>query len=152
MLRLKTTGSIIVNLSNEKRENDRESWILLIALLSICGFLCLNVVLGLFGVLWYNIHKRKTEIGLRQAMGAHSFDITKQFILEIIIIASIGVLIGVFFAIQVPILKVTEYPNILFYKAIMWSSAIILLLVFLCALIPSLQAAKITPGRALRAD
>jgi len=33
-------------------------------------FLILNVILGLFGLLWYNINLRKAEIGLRRALGA----------------------------------------------------------------------------------
>lgn len=148
----KSTGSIIINLSKRRTEKGRTSWLLLIGLLSICGFLCLNVALGLFGVLSYGISKRKSEIGLRQALGAHGFDITKQFIIEILILASIAIIIGVFFAIQVPFLKLTEYPDRFFYMAILYSIGIILALVFFCALFPSLQAAKITPANSLHED
>jgi len=148
----KSTGSVIHSLAKRKVDNSRESWLMLIALLSICGFLCLNVALGLFGVLSYAINKRKSEIGLRQALGAHGFDITKQFILEILILAGVSILLGTFFAIQIPILKITEYPDVFFYKAIGYSTGIILLLVFTCALFPSLQAARITPANSLHED
>jgi len=114
--------------------------------------LCLNVALGLFGVLWYNISKRKSEIGLRQAVGAYSFDITKQFVLEIMILTGIALLIGIFFAVQIPILDVTEFPDSMFYKSIIYSSMIILTLVFVCALFPSIQAAKISPADSLHED
>lgn len=147
-----TTGSTIENLAKEKKNNSRESWLMLIALMSICIFLCLNVALGLFGVLWYNISKRKSEIGLRQALGAHGSDITKQFILEILILTGIAIALGIFFTIQVPLLKMTEYPAILFYKAIIYASLIILTLVFICALFPSLQASRITPATSLHED
>ena len=148
----KTTGSTIQTLEKLRKEDSAESWILVIALLFVCGFLCLNVALGLFGVLWYNISKRKSEIGLRQAVGANGFDITKQFILEILVLTGFALFIGIFFAIQIPYLEVTEYPKTLFYKSIFYSSLIILTLVFLCALFPSIQAAKITPANSLHED
>lgn len=147
-----TNGSIIQSLEKKRKENSRESWVMLIALMFICGFLCLNVALGLFGVLWYNINKRKAEIGLRQALGAHSFDISKQFILEILILTGLALAIGIFFAIQIPLLNVTEFKDVIFYKAIFYASLIILTLVFICALFPSFQAAKITPANSLHED
>jgi len=148
----KKTGNVIVNLEKERIAEDRESWMIFIALLSICGFLCINVALGLFGVLWYNINKRKAEIGLRQALGAHGLDISKQFIMEIMVLTLVALLIGVFFAIQVPLLDLTEYPAKMFYKAIIYAMGIILALVFVCALFPSIQAAKITPANSLHED
>lgn len=147
-----TNGNVIMSLDKMKNEKSRNSWILLIALLSVCGFLCVNVALGLFGVLWYNISKRKSEIGLRQALGAHGFDITKQFILEIMILTLFALVVGIFFAVQIPILEVTEYPSVLFYKSIFYSTIIILVLVMLCAFFPALQASKITPATALHED
>jgi len=148
----KSTGNIIVNLEKERIAEDRESWMIFIALLSICGFLCVNVALGLFGVLWYNINKRKSEIGLRQALGAYGIDITKQFILEVMILTLVALVVGIFFAIQVPLLDLTEYPSTMFYKSIAYASLIILTLVFVCALFPSFQAAKITPANSLHED
>lgn len=148
----KKTGNVIRDLEKVRQDDSRESWILFIALLSICGFLCVNVALGLFGVLWYNINKRKSEIGLRQALGAFSRDITRQFISEIMILTLIAIAIGLFFAVQIPLLKLTEYPDVMFYKAMVWASLIIFTLVFICALFPSFQAAKITPANALHED
>ena len=149
---IKSNGSVIENLEKRRIENGRESWLMLGALMFVSIFLCLNVALGLFGVLWYNINKRKPEIGLRQALGANGFDITKQFVLEILILTGVALFIGIFFAIQIPLLDVTEYPDQLFYRSIIYSSLIILTLVFVCALFPSIQAAKITPANSLHED
>ena len=148
----KTTGSSIQPLDKIKTESSKESWVLLYALMSVCIFLCLNVALGLFGVLWYNINKRKAEIGLRQALGADGFDITKQFIVEMMILTGFALAIGIFFVIQIPLLDVTEYEDSLFYRAIGYSSFIMLALVMLCALFPALQAARITPANSLHED
>lgn len=148
----KTTGSIIQSLDKRKKESSEDSWLLLYALMGVCIFLCLNVALGLFGVLWYNINKRKAEIGLRQALGADGFDITKQFIIEMLILTGFALIIGIFFVIQIPLLDVTEYEDSLFYRAIGYSTLIMLALVMLCALFPALQAARITPANSLHED
>jgi putative ABC transport system permease protein len=148
----KTTGSSFQTLDKRKKESSRESWVLLYALMTVCIFLCLNVALGLFGVLWYNINKRKAEIGLRQAMGASGFDITKQFIIEMLILSGFALVVGIFFVIQIPILDVTEYDDSLFYRAITYASLIMLALVTLCALFPAIQAARITPANSLHED
>ncbi len=148
----KSTTFIIENIDKLRERDSRSTWIPLIALLSICGFLCINVALGLFGVLWYNINKRKGEIGLRRAVGAHSSDISKQFILEILILTLIAICLGVFFAIQVPLLNIGPLEPINMYWAILLSIVILLVLVIICALNPSWQASRLHPAIALHED
>ena len=148
----KSQNFIINNIDKMRARDSNETWIPLLALLSICGFLCINVALGLFGVLWYNINKRKGEIGLRRAVGAHSSDISKQFILEILVLTLIALLVGIFFAIQVPLLKIGPLEPVNMYWAIVFSALILLLLVVICALNPSWQASKLHPAIALHED
>ncbi len=149
---LKTPNFVIQDAPLLRSRSNREKWIPIVILLSMCGFLCLNVALGLFGVLSYAISKRRGEVGLRRAMGAHSTDITMQFILEVVLLASIAVTIGLVFAIQIPLLKVIDIEASIFYRGIMWSIVIILVVVTLCALYPSLQASRIHPATALHED
>lgn len=149
---LQDESFIILKLEEERKLNSRSTWIPIIAILSICTFLCVNVALGLFGILWYNINKRKSEIGLRRALGAHSSDITKQFIFEILSLTGVAVLLGIFFAIQVPLLKLGPLDPINLYYAIGFSTLIIMVLVTVCALYPSWQASKIHPAIALHED
>jgi len=148
----KADNFVIQNLDKNRKRNSADTWIPIILLMSICGFLCLNITMGLFGVLWYNIHKRRSEIGLRRAIGAHSSDIRKQFVLETIILTSISIILGAFFAIQVPLLKLGPLEPINMYWSIGISALIILVLVTLCALQPSWQASKIHPATALHDD
>lgn len=148
----KSSSFIINNVDQMRARDSKDTWIPLIALLSICGFLCINVALGLFGVLWYNINKRRGEIGLRRAIGAHSTDISKQFILEILILTLIAILLGIFFAIQVPLLQIGPLEPINMYWAIALSTAILLVLVIICAVHPSWQASKLHPAIALHED
>ena len=49
----------IEDLEASRIRSGRATWIPIIAALAICGFLILNVALGLFGVLYYSISKRK---------------------------------------------------------------------------------------------
>lgn len=123
-----------------------------IIMLTICGFLIFNVILGLFGILWSNINQRKGEIGTRRAMGATKALIAGQFIGEVVVITTFALLLGSFFAIQLPILGVFGIENMIYIKAMMLAIFVIYLLVIICAFYPSWQAAKIHPAVALHAD
>ncbi len=124
----------------------------LIIMTVICVFLLINVALGLFGVLWYNINQRKGEIGLRQALGSTSARISQQFVSEMWILASFGVIIGIFFAIQFPILNVFDVSTEIYLLAILCSFLLVFLLTTLCAVLPSSQVANILPAVALREE
>lgn len=142
----KSKSFSINNAEKLRNRTANSTWIPIIAVLSICAFLCINISLGLFGVLWYNINRRRSEIGLRRAVGAHTTDISRQFILEILLLAGSAILIGSFFAIQIPLLNVIDLASYHFYTAIGVSALIIILLVLICAFMPSRQAARISPA------
>jgi putative ABC transport system permease protein len=121
--------------------------------LSIVGcFLVINVALGLFGVLWYNINKRRGEIGLRRAVGATGSSVSNQLIMESMILATFSLIIGSFFAIQFPLLNVFDLSAGIYLVAILFSIIFIYLLVFLCSLYPGRQAAAIYPAVALHEE
>ena len=149
---LKSSSFVIQDAPLLSKRSNLETWIPMVALLSICAFLCINIALGLFGVLSYSISKRKGEVGLRRAIGASGGSITRQFTLEIVLLTSMAILAGVIFAIQVPILELIDAPHDIFYRGIFYAALIILAVVTLCALYPSIQAARIHPATALRED
>jgi len=148
----KKNGHTIRKIEQQRINNSRGTWTSMIALLSISGFLILNVALGLLGVLWFNINKRRSEIGLRRALGATGGNISTQFVGEIIMVTLIGILFGVFFAAQFPLMKLFDVENINYYYGMLLAAGIILLLVFICALYPSQQAAKVSPAVVLHED
>jgi putative ABC transport system permease protein len=128
------------------------TWIPMVALLIVGGFLIINVILGLFGVLWYNINRRYSEIGLRRATGATANMIQKQFLGEILVLATFGIIIGCFIAFQFPLLNVFNINSSTYFLAIIISTLSIYALTAFCAWYPSWQASKIKPAVALHEE
>jgi putative ABC transport system permease protein len=146
-------SSIEITHVSELRISKNEATVMPMIIFSIiAGFLILNVALGLFGVLWYNINKRKGEIGLRRAIGASGSSVSLQLVAESFVLASMSLIVGVFFALQFPLLGVYNVPSAVYLTAILLSVGFIYVLVILCALYPGKQAAAILPAVALHEE
>ena len=130
---------------------DQAKFILIpaIALGIVCGFLIINVAMGLFGVLWQNISRRYSEIGIRRALGATKTSVRFQIIGEVLVLASLALFGGVLLAVQFPLLGVFNVESGIYFLAIMFSLIVIYLLVAFCAWYPSRQASAIEPAEAL---
>jgi putative ABC transport system permease protein len=116
----------------------------------IAGFLIFNVALGLFGVLWNSISRRRNEIGLRRAVGADAGNISKQILGESLVLATFAIIIGIFLALQAPLFGLTSsVGSTSFIFAIACSALMIYLIVSICAVYPSWLAARIQPAEAL---
>jgi putative ABC transport system permease protein len=136
-----------------KRTNANLFAVVPMIVLSIVGcFLIINVALGLFGVLWYNINKRRGEIGLRRAVGATGKSVSSQLIAESMILATLALIIGSFFTVQFPLLNVFDLQASIYIIALVLSLVFIYLLVFICSLYPGRQAAAIYPAVALHEE
>ena len=134
----------------EKRERQAKFTLIpLIIIGTVAGFLIFNVVLGLFGVLWYNISKRFSEIGIRRALGATQSAIRRQMVGEVLVLATFGIALGLLLAVQFPLLGVFDVEDSTYMYAILLSLLLVYLLVTLCAWYPSRQAAAIEPAEAL---
>lgn len=118
----------------------------------ITGFLIINVVLGIFGVLWHNISLRKEEIGVRRAVGSTGRGIYTQLIGEMLILATLGMIPALIIAAQFPILNVFNVESHIYLLAIALSAVLIYLLVGLSAVLPGKQATKIQPAIALHEE
>jgi len=124
-----------------------------LAALAVVGlFLIVNVALGLFGVLWYNISQRRAEIGLRRALGATSTSIGWQFLGEMLVLTLMGVSIGLLLAAQFPLLGAFDVAAEVYVLAMLLASGIIFVLTAVCAWHPSRLAAAIHPAAALREE
>ena len=138
---------------NEMRTSQNKVALIPLLIFSVvCGFLIINVALGLFGVLWYNINRRISEIGLRRAIGAASGQVYRQFIGEVLVLATFGVLFGIVVAAQFPLLQVFQVQTSVYVTALGAAVVIIYALAAGCAAYPSLQAARIAPATALHEE
>lgn len=145
----KSTEVIIWDMAKDRRKSNRSVLIPMVILIVISGFLLINIGLGLFGVLFTQINRRRAEIGLRKAMGATPAEVTWQFVLEVLLVTGGALVLGAFFAVQVPLLELLPIPGKFFYWSILLSIATIILIVTLCALVPSRQAARLQPADVL---
>lgn len=147
-----------VKISSMQRDRDRiarSTWIPIVIFMVIAGFLVVNVAMGLFGVLFYTIAKRKGEIGVRRAMGATRGEVTRQFTLEIFLVTAAAMLLGIALSIQIPLLDLIpdeDFAHDNFYWAIILAFALISVIVLFCAYWPSRQGANLHPALALHEE
>jgi putative ABC transport system permease protein len=146
------TSIEIEHMDKMRTSKNKLSLVPMIIMLIVAGFLIINVALGLFGVLWYNINKRSAEIGLRRAVGATGNSVSKQLISEALILSTFSLIIGLFFAMQFPIMNVFDLPSYIYLEAIIFAVLFIYILVVLCAVYPGRQAASIYPAVVLHED
>ncbi|RYC71900.1 ABC transporter permease [Spirosoma sordidisoli] len=139
-------------LENQRTNQHNIALVPVIIFLIVSGFLLINVALGLFGVLNVSIAKRRGEIGLRRALGATERRISRQFVGEMWVLATFALVLGLLLAGQFPLLNVFNLKSSVYLTAIGVSVAVIYLLVTLCALFPSRQAATVQPAVALHAE
>lgn len=142
----------IEHMVNKRKSTNLFNLVPMIVTLIVACFLVINVALGLFGVLWYNINKRKGEIGLRRAIGASGQSVSSQLVSESMILATLSLIIGTFFAIQFPLLNVFNLKAGIYIVAMILSIIFIYLLVLVCSLYPGKQAAAIYPAVALHEE
>ena len=149
---MKNSNIEIEHMANKRKSTNLFSLVPMIVTLIVAFFLVINVALGLFGVLWYNINKRKGEIGLRRAIGASGQAVSSQLVSESLILATLSLIVGTFFAVQFPLLNVFDLKASIYIAAMILAIIFIYLLVLVCSLYPGKQAAAIYPAVALHED
>ncbi|HEV2490637.1 MAG TPA: ABC transporter permease [Candidatus Acidoferrales bacterium] len=118
----------------------------------MAGLALILAAFGLYGVTAYSVEQRTHEIGVRMALGASSSDIVRMVLGQGLLLASIGIAIGVAGA-----LALTRFLRSLLFEikptdpATFIGVAILLALVALAACyIPARRAMKVDPMIALR--
>lgn len=149
---MKNSDVEIEHLTNKRTSTNYFAVVPIIVLTIVSCFLIINVALGLFGVLWYNINKRRGEIGLRRAVGATGKSVSGQLVSESMLVATLSLIVGTFFAVQFPLLNVFNLQAGIYITAIILSVIFIYLLVLVCSLYPGKQAAAIYPAVALHEE
>jgi putative ABC transport system permease protein len=116
----------------------------------IAVFLISMVALGLSGVLWQNVTRRTREIGLRRALGATGNEVNRQILLEVALLATFALIVGVIVVAQLPLLGIFALVSpASFTIGLAGALATIYGLTLLCGLYPSWLAGRVQPAQAL---
>ncbi|HXK08792.1 MAG TPA: ABC transporter permease [Vicinamibacteria bacterium] len=122
----------------------------LLAAALVAGFMLVMVALGMVGVLWQSVARRRREIGLRRALGATGRGVSLQVLGELLVVATAGLLVGVALAVQFPLLGVVGWVSTGVYAtAIALAALVIYGLTVVAALYPSWLATQVQPAEAL---
>jgi putative ABC transport system permease protein len=116
----------------------------------LMAFLLLNIALGFTGIIYQSVAKRRSEIGIRRALGATKTNIYSIFLWESILVSFTGILLGLFFIIQLSYFNIVTLESGVFIKSIALTIGVILLVVIVAVMFPAMQAAKIDPAIALK--
>ena len=128
--------------------NDRA---MTITLLTVMGLLVVVTVLGLFGLMSFNVNRRRKQIGTRRALGARRSDIMRHFLVESWLITSLGAVAGIALAIVLSVWLVNtfELPK-LDWRYIPAGIIMLWLVGQAAAVAPARRAAAIEPAIATR--
>lgn len=133
-----------------RRSTNREFFAPMIMGVIVSAFLIGMVALGLSGVLWQNVTRRRREIGLRRALGATGSSVHRQILIEVALLATLAVIVGVIVVAQLPILGIFKLVTPLAYGVGLAAAlATIYALTLVCGLYPSVLAGRIQPAEAL---
>jgi putative ABC transport system permease protein len=143
----------ISQLSNLKKDALKTQIIIPGIILTFSLILIINVILGLFGNVWYHTHKRKSEIGLRRALGATKAQIRYQIIGETITLTMISVIFASIIILQLTRIITFDYLNWQIYlSGYALALLMIITIALTCALLPANYAASIMPSQALHEE
>jgi len=123
-----------------------------IVLGSIAGISLLVGGIGIMNIMLASVTERTREIGIRRAIGAKRRQIIGQFLIETVVLSTLGGLIGVALGVFIPRL-VTQFsgmPTVVTTYSIILSLGISMLVGIVFGLYPAVRAANLDPIVALR--
>ena len=110
--------------------------------------------IGVYGVLWYSVTQRTQEIGVRVALGASRREVLKLVVGQGLLLAGIGVVVGLGLAAAGTPLTKTFLYNVSPFDPLTFSSvaAFLVFVALLASYLPALRATRVDPILALRGE
>lgn len=106
--------------------------------------------IGVMNIMFVSVRERTKEIGIRKAVGAKSWEILTQFLLEAIAICILGGIIGVAFAGGLTILINQVFVAVMNVSVVILAFSICTIVGVVFGFIPAYRAAKSDPIESLR--
>jgi ABC-type antimicrobial peptide transport system permease subunit len=112
------------------------------------------VVVGLHGVLSYFLARRRSEIGIRMALGASRGRVVAAMLRSASLMLVVGLVAGTLLA----LLAIREASTLLFGLkpwdpvTLVGAAALLAVVTMMASLVPSMRAAKVNPIESLRAE
>ncbi len=134
------------------KQAERTKQIFSIVLGSIAAISLLVGGIGIMNIMLASVTERTREIGIRRALGARQADIVVQFLIETVLLAGVGGILGVVLGIAIPI-AVQEFAGVTTVIK-MWSPIVAFSISVLTGIAfgiyPARRAAMMNPVEALR--
>ncbi|WP_395734720.1 ABC transporter permease [Prosthecobacter sp.] len=134
------------------KQAERTKQIFSIVLGSIAAISLLVGGIGIMNIMLASVTERTREIGIRRALGARQNDIVVQFLIETVLLAGVGGILGVVLGLSIP-MAVTKFAGVTTVIK-MWSPilafSISVLTGIAFGIYPARRAAMMNPVEALR--
>lgn len=153
--KLNTTeeNNFVLDRSDSVAEKAMNSLRFLTVSATVIGLITLiGAAIGLMNIMLVSVSERTREVGLVKAIGGKSKMITRQFLLEAIIISVLGAVFGIILGIMVGNLFsiVLKTGFIVPWNWVIYGIIICTLVGLIAGLYPALKAGKLNPIEALR--
>jgi putative ABC transport system permease protein len=109
--------------------------------------------IGIMNIMLATVTERTREIGIRRALGAKRRDITQQFLIETVVLAGVGGMLGVLLGFTIPMVIVYFIPDqkaVVTTASVMLAFSISVAIGILFGIYPAARAALMDPIEALR--
>lgn len=141
----------LTSLEQTRQESYRSHQALNKILLFVIVLLTLITAFGIVGLAMFSINRRKKQIGTRRALGATQFQVMRYFMLENLLISTLGIVVGMAAAIGLNIWLVSKFQLTPLGPGLLLTGALVLYLVGqLAVFYPARKAAAIAPATATR--
>ena len=126
-----------------------------LVMLGIAGAMAVILgLVGIYGVISYNVSQRTREVGIRMALGAQTAELTRMFVSHGLLLAAVGIVIGLGTAMILTrlmrtLLFKTSPLDPVTYLAV---ASGLVLIAMLASYVPARRATTVNPVEALRAE